>query len=86
MKTIDIKSFLIGILTCTCLFLFMGQTPIKINGKEPIEVKLVGMEQLTFPSYIDVSVKEFPRLGKLSGWDGIKVDLSRTTLDVEVKK
>ena len=26
MKSIDIKSMLIGVLTCTCLFLLMGQT------------------------------------------------------------
>jgi len=30
MKTIDIKSMLIGTLTCACLFLIMGQT--KISG------------------------------------------------------
>ena len=26
MKTIDIKSMLIGVLSCTCIFLIMGQT------------------------------------------------------------
>ena len=30
MKTIDIESMLIGVLTCACLFLIMGQT--KISG------------------------------------------------------
>jgi len=81
MKNIDLRSMLVGFFACACLFLIMGQT--SINDKEPMKVKIVGMEQLTFPSSIDVSVKEFPRLDKLSGWDGIKIDLSRTKLEVK---
>ena len=77
----DIKTFLIGFLTCACLFLIMGQT--SINDKKPMEVKIVGMEQVTFPSSIDVSVKEFPKFHKLLKYDGLKVDLRNTKLEVK---
>ena len=81
MKSIDIKSMLIGILLCSCMFLIMGQT--SIYDKNPMEVKIVGMEQVNFPSSINVSVKEFPGFSKLFGFRGLKVDLSDTKLEVK---
>ena len=33
MKKIDFKSMLIGVLTCTCFFLIMGQTSNNQNGR-----------------------------------------------------
>ena len=84
MKKIDIRSMLVGFLACACMFLIMGQT--SINDKKPMEVKIVGMEQLTFPNMIDVSVKNFPKFDDLSGWKGLKVDFGNSELDVNVKK
>ena len=59
----DFKSFIIGFLTCTCMFLFMGQTS-KISNS-PIEVKIVGQPNLSSLGTMNV---------KIDGYSSIKVE------------
>ena len=47
MKSIDIKSMLIGVLTCSCLFLIMGQT--NNNEKNEQMVKMIRQQTEVLP-------------------------------------
>ena len=53
----DIKTFLIGFLSCACLFLFMGQT--SNISKSPIEVKIVEQPSL---GTMNINIVEQPTI------------------------
>ena len=70
----DIKSYVIGFLTCACLFLIMGQTNTDLITSNDTSNDTGGIQQVeitnwssmpsggnvTFPSSIDVNLKSFP--------------------------
>ena len=55
----DIKSYIIGFLSCACLFLIMGFSPSDTNSS-PIKVEITNL-----PSNFDVNIKEWPWADKL---------------------
>ena len=76
----DIKSFIIGFLSCLCLMLFMGYTPANndygsyINKREPTHYQFDFElnEYGTAEYYVFDSMEgEIVRYGKLRGYDGI---------------
>ena len=56
----DIKSMIIGFLTATCLFLFMGQTSNISNS--PIEVKIVEQPKISSLGTMKVKIVEQPTI------------------------
>ena len=89
----DIKSYIIGFLSCACLFLIMGQTKNTATGNiQQVEItnwsSMPSGGNVTFPSSIDVNLKSFP-IGGLDvdvdiesfPYDNIGVDIESVPSD-----
>ena len=65
MKKTEIKSFIIGFLLATCIFLFMGNTFIEQKYGDILKVEIV---KSSLPTSLDVNIKDFP-------YDKLRVDV-----------
>ena len=65
MKITEIKSFIIGFLLATCVFLFMGNTFIEQKYGDILKVEIV---KSYLPTSLDVNIKDFP-------YDKLRVDV-----------
>ena len=65
MKITEIKSFIIGFLLATCVFLFMGNTFIEQRYGDILKVEIV---KSSLPTSLDVNIKDFP-------YDKLRVDV-----------
>ena len=65
MKITEIKSFIIGFLLATCVFLFMGNTFIEQKYGDILKVEIV---KSFLPTSLDVNIKDFP-------YDKLRVDV-----------
>ena len=65
MKITEIKSFIIGFLLATCVFLFMGNTFIEQKYGDILKVEIV---KSSLPTSLDVNIKDFP-------YDKLRVDV-----------
>ena len=55
----DIKAYIIGFLSATCIFLFMGHTS---GSNSPIEVKIVEVPNISRLGTLDVEIIDQPTI------------------------